>query len=167
MENSNSNNRKLMAFYITCLISYILGGLCLTQFKLTIQSVPQTIYLIIIVGLFFLYGIIFLFMLFQYLCRKDLTCLMILGMAFLSNNIFFVETIYIVQDLINDHTSIEKRTNDIAIFYYFRQLSFIALLFVSLKSYKASSTVIETKEREPCYIAVAFLIMLAVMTPTY
>ncbi|HCT9708386.1 MULTISPECIES: sensor domain-containing diguanylate cyclase [Citrobacter] len=162
MENSNSNNRKLMAFYITCLISYILGGLCLTQFKLTIQSVPQTIYLIIIVGLFFLYGIIFLFMLFQYLCRKDLTCLIVLGMAFLSNNIFFVETIYIVQDLINDHTSIEKRTNDIAIFYYFRQLSFIALLFVSLKSYKASSTILETKEREPCYIAVAFLIMLAI-----
>lgn len=120
MDNYNSNNGRLMAFYIICLASYVLGGLCLTQFKLTMQSVPQTVYLIIIVGLFFLYGIIFLFMLFQYLCRKDLTCLMILGMAFLGNNIFFVETIYIVQDLINDHASIEKRTNDIAIFYYFR-----------------------------------------------
>ncbi|EJN1474032.1 MASE4 domain-containing protein, partial [Citrobacter freundii] len=98
----------------------------------------------------------------QYLCRKDLTCLMILGMAFLGNNIFFVETIYIVQDLINDHASIEKRTNDIAIFYYFRQISFIALLFVSLKSYKISSTVIETKEREPCYIVLSFLIMLVI-----
>nr|CAC9162354.1 Uncharacterised protein [Citrobacter werkmanii] len=50
-----------MAFYITCLISYILGGLCLTQFKLTIQSVPQTIYLIIIVGLFFFYMELFSF----------------------------------------------------------------------------------------------------------
>ncbi|EJG2189921.1 MULTISPECIES: sensor domain-containing diguanylate cyclase [Citrobacter] len=162
MDNYNSNNGRLMAFYIICLASYVLGGLCLTQFKLTMQSVPQTVYLIIIVGLFFLYGIIFLFMLFQYLCRKDLTCLMILGMAFLGNNIFFVETIYIVQDLINDHASIEKRTNDIAIFYYFRQISFIALLFVSLKSYKISSTVIETKEREPCYIVLSFLIMLVI-----
>ncbi|HCB26178.1 MAG TPA: hypothetical protein DEP74_17420, partial [Citrobacter freundii] len=73
MDNYNSNNGRLMAFYIICLASYVLGGLCLTQFKLTMQSVPQTVYLIIIVGLFFLYGIIFLFMLFQYLCRKDLT----------------------------------------------------------------------------------------------
>ncbi|MBJ8869616.1 GGDEF domain-containing protein [Citrobacter braakii] len=162
MDNSNSNNGRLMAFYIICLAGYILGGVCLTQFKLTIQSVPQTVYLIIIVGLFFLYGIIFLFMLFQYLCRKDLTCLMILGMAFLGNDIFFAETIYIVQNLINDNVSIEKRTNDIAIFYYFRQVSFIALLFISLKSYKETSTVIETKEREPCYIALAFLIMLVI-----
>ncbi|RLZ39576.1 hypothetical protein EA142_27450, partial [Citrobacter freundii] len=51
---------------------------------------------------------------------------------------------------------------DIAIFYYFRQISFIALLFVSLKSYKISSTVIETKEREPCYIVLSFLIMLVI-----
>ncbi|MDA8505379.1 MASE4 domain-containing protein, partial [Citrobacter sp. Awk 2] len=63
---------------------------------------------------------------------------------------------------INDSVLIEKRTNDIAIFYYFRQVSFIALLFVSLKSYKATSTVIETKEREPCYIIIALLIMLAI-----
>ncbi len=58
MDNYNSNNGRLMAFYIICLASYVLGGLCLTQFKLTMQSVPQTVYLIIIVGLFFLYGII-------------------------------------------------------------------------------------------------------------
>lgn len=151
-----------MNFYITCLVSYFIAGMCLSQYQLEVQSVPQTTYLIIIVGLFFLYGIIFLFMLFQYLCRKDLTYLMILGMAFLSNDIYFIETIYIVQDLINDSGLIEKRTNDIAIFYYFRQVSFIALFFVSLKSYKATSTVIETKEREPCYIIIALLIMLAI-----
>lgn len=162
MDNSNSNNSRLMNFYITCLVSYFIAGMCLSQYQLEVQSVPQTTYLIIIVGLFFLYGIIFLFMLFQYLCRKDLTYLMILGMAFLSNDIYFIETIYIVQDLINDSGLIEKRTNDIAIFYYFRQVSFIALFFVSLKSYKATSTVIETKEREPCYIIIALLIMLAI-----
>lgn len=162
MDNSNSNNSRLMNFYITCLVSYFIAGMCLSQYQLEVQSVPQTTYLIIIVGLFFLYGIIFLFMLFQYLCRKDLTYLMILGMAFLSNDIYFIETIYIVQDLINDSVLIEKRTNDIAIFYYFRQVSFIALFFVSLKSYKATSTVIETKEREPCYIIIALLIMLAI-----
>lgn len=162
MDNSNSNNSRLMNFYITCSVSYFIAGVCLSQYQLEVQSVPQTTYLIIIVGLFFLYGIVFLFMLFQYLCRKDLTYLMILGMAFLSNNIYLIETIYIVQDLINDSVLIEKRTNDIAIFYYFRQVSFIALLFVSLKAYKAASTVIETKEREPCYIIIALLIMLAI-----
>ncbi|EDW2281084.1 GGDEF domain-containing protein [Salmonella enterica subsp. enterica] len=159
MDNSTSNQSKLMVFYITCLVSYILIGLCLNQFKLTVQAIPQTVYLIILVGLFFIYGIIFLFMLFQYLCRKDLSYLMILGLGFLSCNIYFSETIYLVMNLINASVSVEERTNDIAIFYYFRQISFVVLLFISIKAYKKTSTVIESKEREPCYILMALLIM--------
>lgn len=161
MDLSSSNHIKLMVFYITCLISYILGGLCLSQFKMAMQTIPQTVYLIILVGLFFIYGIIFLFMLFQYLCRKDLSYIMILGSSFLSCNIYFSETIYLILSLINDTTSIEERTNDVAVFYYFRQISFIVLLFISIKAYKKTATVIESKEREPCYIFMAFLIMIA------
>ncbi|EAW1311668.1 hypothetical protein AXK70_18430, partial [Salmonella enterica subsp. enterica] len=62
MGNIVLNHSKLMFFFITCLISYILGGLCLSQFKFLVQSIPQTVYLVILVGLFFIYGIIFLFM---------------------------------------------------------------------------------------------------------
>ncbi|WP_353936661.1 sensor domain-containing diguanylate cyclase [uncultured Citrobacter sp.] len=161
MDYSASNHSKVMIFYITCLISYILSGLCLSQFKMVMQTIPQTVYLIILVGLFFIYGIIFLFMLFQYLCRKDLSYIMILGLAFLSCNIYFSETIYLVLSLINDTKFIEEKTNDVAIFYYFRQVSFIVLLLVSIKAYKRTITVIESKEREPCYIFMALLIMIA------
>ncbi|EOX8490491.1 sensor domain-containing diguanylate cyclase [Salmonella enterica subsp. houtenae] len=162
MGNIESNQGKLMLFFITCLISYILGGLCLSQFKFVVQTIPQTVYLVILVGLFFIYGIIFLFMLFQYLCRKDLSYIMILGLAFLSCNIYFSETIYLVLNFINDTKSIEEGTNDIAIFYFFRQISFIVLLFISIKAYKKTATVIESKEREPCYILIAFIMMIVI-----
>jgi len=40
MDNYNSNNGRVMAFYIICLASYVLGGLCLTQFKINDAKCP-------------------------------------------------------------------------------------------------------------------------------
>lgn len=146
-------------FYTSLVVIYLLVSLCLISFKQVVQNIPQTIYLIAIVGLAFLYGITFLFMLFLYLCRKDLTYVMLLGLAFLSCDIYLVEVIYIVQGLINDHVSIEGRANDIAVFYYFRQLSFIALLCFAGISFKNRPSMIESKERSPCLILAAAGVM--------
>lgn len=156
------SNSLIVYFNILLAALYLIVGLCLSQFKISVQDVPQTTYLIVIVGLLFLYAMMFLFMLFQFLCRKELSYVLILGVAFISCDIYFVETIYIVQALINESISIEQRTNDIAIFYYFRQLSFIITLCIAIKAYKANATIIEARQKKPILEVIAVIIVIAI-----
>ena len=155
-------NNKIINAYMIVAMFYLIIALCLSQFKITVNNIPQSVYLIILVGLFFLYTIVFLFMFFQYLCRRDLTYIIILGLAFLSCNIYFSETIFIIHSLINKSFSIENRTNDIAIFYFFRQLNFVTLLFIAIKSYSREFTIIETKERKPCFVFLSLFITIII-----
>ena len=156
------SNGWVIGFYVILIVLYLGVGLCLSQFKISVKNVPQTTYLIVIVGLLFLYTIMFLFMLFQYLCRKELSYIFILGIAFISCDIYFIETIYIVQALINDSVSIEQRSNDIAIFYYFRQLSFIITLCIGIKAYRNDTIVIEDKQKKPILEMITVIVVVAI-----
>ncbi|MBU2672436.1 GGDEF domain-containing protein [Hafnia paralvei] len=151
--------------YIALTVFYLLAGLFINQLKIKINHIPQAVYLIVLVGLFFLYLIVFLFMLFQFLCRKDLAYILILGMAFLSCNIYFSETIIIIQSLLSNSLSLETQTNDIALFYFFRQMNFISLLIIAIISYDNEYQIIETKKRKPCFIllSTSITIIIAVL----
>lgn len=90
--------------------------------------VPMTTYLIVMIALFFLDTIISIFIQMQYASDRSHLSLLILSMAFLSGLIYFIETIIVIQlpeDAGLTHT---LKTNDTAVFYFFRQLSFIFLL---------------------------------------
>ncbi|SWJ42840.1 diguanylate cyclase [Klebsiella pneumoniae] len=61
----------------------------------------------------------------NYISEKNNFSNCILGIAFLSSLIYFAETIIIIQKPIEEYLSLEVKTNDTAIFYFFRQLNFI------------------------------------------
>lgn len=169
MKNHKKLNANFFVFYFAVIVLFVSTWFLLDQYSIKQYKLPQIFYLITIVGLLFLYGIIFLFMLFQYLCRKDLTYLIVIGIASLSCNIYISETIYIISSLIENNVLLEKRTNDVAIFYYFRQLNFIILLCLSIKAYSKNPVIIETKERKPCYIllSIAITIILGVIAHNF
>ncbi|PKJ61656.1 GGDEF domain-containing protein, partial [Klebsiella sp. T11] len=87
--------------------------------------VPLSTYLIVVISLFFLDTIAFVFMQMNYISEKNNFSNCILGIAFLSSLIYFAETIIIIQKPIEEYLSLEVKTNDTAIFYFFRQLNFM------------------------------------------
>lgn len=89
-------------------------------------------YLMVVVALFFLNAVIFLFMLMKYFTNKQILPTLILSLAFLSGLIYLVETIVIIHKPINGSTLIQTKSNDVSIFYIFRQLSFICLTSLAL-----------------------------------
>ncbi len=92
-------------------------------------------YLMVVVALFFLNAVIFLFMLMKYFTNKQILPTLILSLAFLSGLIYLVETIVIIHKPINGSTLIQTKSNDVSIFYIFRQLSFICLTSLALFCY--------------------------------
>lgn len=71
-------------------------------------------------------------MLMKYFTNKDILPTLILSLAFLSGLIYLIETIVVIQNPINESTLIQTKSNDVSIFYVFRQLSFIFLVGLAL-----------------------------------
>ncbi|MCP9675856.1 MASE4 domain-containing protein, partial [Escherichia fergusonii] len=125
---------KAQSFFIfTLLLTLIL--FCITTLyneNTNVKLIPQMNYLMVVVALLFLNTIIFLFMLMKYFTNKDILPTLILSLAFLSGLIYLIETIVVIQNPINESTLIQTKSNDVSIFYVFRQLSFIFLVGLAL-----------------------------------
>lgn len=131
MEKHKINARSILLF--TLLVFIIL--FCMTmlyQENSSVKSIPQLNYLIVVVALFFLNAIIFIFMILKYFANSRHFSTLIMSLAFLSSLVYFVETIFIIKEPIIESALIQIKSNDISIFYLFRQLSFIFLLSLAL-----------------------------------
>ncbi|MBW6098250.1 MASE4 domain-containing protein [Escherichia coli] len=104
-------------------------------------------YLMVVVALFFLNAVIFLFMLMKYFTNKQILPTLILSLAFLSGLIYLVETIVIIHKPINGSTLIQTKSNDVSIFYIFRQLSFICLTSLALFCYGKDNILDNNKKK--------------------
>lgn len=140
------------------LISLMAASTLIIYDDINITVIPQSTYQIVIVALFFIDAIAAIFMFTQYICNKNNHYILILGFAFLSGLIYFAETIAVIQKPLATCTTIENKSNDIAIFYLFRQLSFIFLLLIALFSYDKKDT--SGKHRKPLFLLLSLIPLL-------
>ena len=151
---------KAQSFFIfTLLLTLIL--FCITTLyneNTNVKLIPQMNYLMVVVALLFLNTIIFLFMLMKYFTNKDILPTLILSLAFLSGLIYLIETIVVIQNPINESTLIQTKSNDVSIFYVFRQLSFIFLVGLALICSDQKTQALINNKRK-------FYILLVAMVP--
>lgn len=140
---------KAHSFFIfSLLLTLIL--FCITTLyneNANIKLIPQMNYLMVVVALFFLNAVIFLFMLMKYFTNRDIFPTLILSLAFLSGLVYLTETIVIIHKPISDSTLIQTKSNDVSIFYLFRQLSFISLASLALFCYDRNSILTNNKKK--------------------
>lgn len=86
-------------------------------------------------------------MLMKYFTNKQILPTLILSLAFLSGLIYLVETIVIIHKPINGSTLIQTKSNDVSIFYIFRQLSFICLTSLALFCYGKDNILDNNKKK--------------------
>lgn len=95
----------------------------------------------------------------KYFTNKQILPTLILSLAFLSGLIYLVETIVIIHKPINGSTLIQTKSNDVSIFYIFRQLSFICLTSLALFCYGKDNILDNNKKkRNPVAGADSFLV---------
>lgn len=87
--------------------------------------IPDIYYLVFTGLLLLLDAIIFFFMFFQFVCNRKLLYVAILGLGFLVSDIYCVEAVTLIQKRISVCIPLDAITNDLAIFYLFRQVTFI------------------------------------------
>lgn len=83
----------------------------------------------------------------KYFTNKQILPTLILSLAFLSGLIYLVETIVIIHKPINGSTLIQTKSNDVSIFYIFRQLSFICLTSLALFCYGKDNILDNNKKK--------------------
>ncbi|HAI3445877.1 TPA: GGDEF domain-containing protein [Escherichia coli] len=149
---------KAHSFFIfSLLLTLIL--FCITTLyneNANIKLIPQMNYLMVVVALFFLNAVIFLFMLMKYFTNRDIFPTLILSLAFLSGLVYLTETIVIIHKPISDSTLIQTKSNDVSIFYLFRQLSFISLASLALFCYDRNS-ILTNNKKKTCILLLALI----------
>ncbi len=96
------------------------------------EVVPRSTYLTVMIALFFIDTVVFIFMQLYFIYDRTRFSNCILSLAFLSCLIYFVKTVIIIQQLIEGHLTSSNVQNDIAIYYFFRQMSLCMLIFLAL-----------------------------------
>ena len=159
MVSMGTQKIKAQTFFIfSLLLTLILT--CLTTLyneNTNVKLIPQMNYLMVVVALFFLNAIIFLFMLMKYFTNQENFPTLILSLAFLSGLVYLTETIVIIHKPINDSILIQTKSNDVSIFYLFRQLSFICLTSLALCCNGCKKNTLSSNKR--------FYILLLAMIP--
>ncbi|EJE3857864.1 GGDEF domain-containing protein [Escherichia coli] len=159
MVSMGTQKIKAQSFFIfSLLLTLILT--CLTTLyneNTNVKLIPQMNYLMVVVALFFLNSIIFLFMLMKYFTNRENFPTLILSLAFLSGLVYLTETIVIIHKPINDSILIQTKSNDVSIFYLFRQLSFICLTSLALCCNGCKKNTLSSNKR--------FYILLLAMIP--
>lgn len=125
----------IILFAILFIVNYFLID------DIDVVFIPHATYLMMVVTLCFIDVIVFIFMLLYYIVNRQFSKL-ILSLAFFSGIIYYIETIISVNGFVQSALSVQSTTNDIAIFYLFRQLSLITLLTIALVTTKLNT---ETK----------------------
>ncbi len=96
------------------------------------EVVPRSTYLTVMIALFFIDTVVFIFMQLYFIYDRTRFSNCILSLAFLSCLIYFVKTVIIIQQFIEGHLTSSNVQNDIAIYYFFRQMSLCMLIFLAL-----------------------------------
>ncbi|ENK6891833.1 GGDEF domain-containing protein [Escherichia albertii] len=158
MVSMGTQQLKAKSFFIfSLLLTLIL--FCITTLyneNTNVKLIPQMNYLMVVVALFFLNSVIFLFMLMRYYINKNILPTLILSLAFLSGLFYLIETIVIIHKPINDSTLIQTKSNDISIFYLFRQLSFIFLTALALCCH-SSNSILTNNKKKICILLLALI----------
>lgn len=95
------------------------------------EVVPRSTYLMVMIALFFIDTVAFIFMQLYFIYDRRQFSNCVLSLAFLSCLIYFVITVIIIQQIIEERLTSSVVQNDIAIYYLFRQMSLcISLFFV-------------------------------------
>lgn len=116
------------------LISVIISGLLIfintvLYIEVDEMRIPQSTYLIVIIAIFFIDIIAFMFIQMDFMSNNSSFSTFILSLTFFSSLVYLTETIIIIQQPIKPVLSVQMKANDTAIFYLFRQCSFIFYLF--------------------------------------
>lgn len=119
------------------LISVIISGLLIfintvLYIEVDEMRIPQSTYLIVIIAIFFIDIIAFMFIQMDFMSNNSSFSTFILSLTFFSSLVYLTETIIIIQQPIKPVLSVQMKANDTAIFYLFRQCSFIFLLFIAV-----------------------------------
>ncbi len=143
---------------IACLI--LVGMFVLANHLTTYRIVIPDIYYLVFTGLLLLLdAIIFFFMFFQFICNRKLLYVAILGLGFLGSDIYCVEAVTLIQKLISVCIPLNAITNDLAIFYLFRQVTFIvAILFALYYAYLLKKNISPNGKDEALVIVLAFAV---------
>ncbi len=100
------------------------------------MNIPLSSYLIVVIALFFINITAFMFLQMDYMSNRIEFSKFVLSLTFFGCLVYFAETIIIIQKPVNDALELQIKANDTAIFYLFRQMSFIILLILAIYSYK-------------------------------
>lgn len=158
--------RKCLSFQYITFTGILL--ICILVFANTLlceggdaSVVPLSTYLIVVISLFFLDMIAFVFMQMNYISEKNRFSNCIIGFAFLSSLVYFAETIIIIQKPIEEFLSLEVKTNDTAIFYFFRQLNFMLLLGIALLVEHQEKRKPSRRQRKSFYLLACLVVSIA------
>ena len=128
---SRINSRTSLCVVAACCLLAAMFMLAdyLTTFNI---AIPDIYYLVFSGLLLLLDAIIFFFMFFQFICNRKLLYVAILGLGFLVADIYWLEALTLIQQLIALCIPLKSITNDLAIFYLFRQLTMMFAVLVAL-----------------------------------
>ncbi|HBN7278855.1 TPA: MASE4 domain-containing protein, partial [Escherichia coli] len=149
---------KIFIFLFSCIsIIFLLlhanNGIYITQ-------TTQISYSVFIIGLFFINLMIFIFLLLYYVSNQRQSYLLILSFAFLSNTYYLLEVAIIsLSPLGNDLSTIYQKSNDIAIYYLFRQFSFISIIFLAVYSTNVKNKSVLEDKRNIIIVVLSILIL--------
>ncbi|EFE3925949.1 GGDEF domain-containing protein [Escherichia coli] len=149
---------KIFIFLFSCIsIIFMLlhenNGIYITQ-------TTQASYSVFIIGLFFINLMIFIFLLLYYVSNQRKNYLLILSLAFLSNMYYLLEVAMLSFFPVSNELSVTYQTsNDIAIYYLFRQLSFISIIFLAVYSTNTKNKNIFTEKRNIIIFVLSILIL--------
>ncbi|MGD2743126.1 sensor domain-containing diguanylate cyclase [Escherichia coli] len=125
-----------------------------------ITQTTQISYSVFIIGLFFINLMIFIFLLLYYVSNQRQSYLLILSFAFLSNTYYLLEVAIIsLSPLGNDLSTIYQKSNDIAIYYLFRQFSFISIIFLAVYSTNVKNKSVLEDKRNIIIVVLSILIL--------
>lgn len=104
------------------------------------EVVPRSTYLMVMIALFFIDTVAFIFMQLYFIYDRRQFSNCVLSLAFLSCLIYFVITVIIIQQIIEERLTSSVVQNDIAIYYLFRQMSLCILIFLALVNKVSENT---------------------------
>ncbi|HEB4876132.1 TPA: GGDEF domain-containing protein [Kluyvera ascorbata F0526] len=149
-----------VSFFLSGAFLLLIGMFILANHLTTYRIVIPDIYYLVFTGLILLLdAIIFFFMFFQFICNRKLLYVAILGLGFLGSDIYCSEALTLIQRFISMCIPMNAITNDLAIFYLFRQITFIvAILFALYYAYLLSKNISPDGKDEALAILLAFAI---------
>ncbi|WP_097301520.1 sensor domain-containing diguanylate cyclase [Escherichia coli] len=126
-----------------------------------ITQTTQASYSVFIIGLFFINLMIFIFLLLYYVSNQRKSYLLILSLAFLGNMYYLLEAAIIsLSPAGNELSIIYQKSNNIAIYYLFRQFNFIFIVFLAVYSANTKNKSILEEKRNIAVIILSTLILL-------